>query len=134
MIFRKVRAPKPLVPKELGLSFYKKGAWRSKAFRDRVAQNACLLTGLSACWGKTDPHHVKILEPNGTRKPSDAVCVPLCRKHHTQDPVDSVHGQDGEKAFWKRYGIDPRQFIGSSKEGRAELERIAATRAAGETP
>lgn len=127
MIRRKRRRAHPMnVPKRLGKRLEKKGPWRSKAFRERVVLEPCLLAGrLWACGGVTDPHHCKHIVPSGTAKPPDWTCVPLCRNHHTGYQPASVHGWGDEAAFWRVVNIDPRIFIRTfSPEGAAALAEL----------
>lgn len=44
-------------------------------------------------------------ETGGAEKPDDSWTVPLCRRHHQDDP--QAQHRIGEKAFWELHGIDP---------------------------
>ena len=99
---KKVKPEKSLVPKNLGLSAESKEPWRSDIHKRRVVACGCLVPRYSSapsdCWGPIDPHHVTKWRGGGGAQPSDALVVPLCRKHH-----DEAQGRDA--AFEQRHGI-----------------------------
>lgn len=99
--------PTPLVPKRLGLSSADKGPWRNDEHRRRVVACGCLVLrhsrAPSDCWGPIDPHHVTKWHHGGPQ-PSDALVVPLCRKHHDECQARDV-------AFEERHGVDFARWI-----------------------
>lgn len=117
------------VPKRLGRSAIAKGPWRCDAHKKRVAQAGCLVSRRSLaptpCEGPLDPHHCRKIAPAGWGQPSDALCVPLCRKHH-----DEAHeGPGGERGFQRRHGIDFARWIERySAPGAAEIAKIDAVK------
>lgn len=85
----------------------KPGPWRNDEHKRRVVLCGCLVArhgpsfARSECWGPIDPHHVTLWR-KGWGQPSDALVVPLCRKHH-----DEAHeGPGKEIGFQARYGIN----------------------------
>ena len=85
----------------------KEGPWRNDEHRRRVVACGCLVPRFSVapswCWGPIDPHHVTKWR-HGGRQPSDALVVPLCRKHHDECQARDV-------AFEERHGIDFARWI-----------------------
>lgn len=118
--------PKNLVTKRLGKSAVKKGPWRSDEHKRRVVACGCMVRRASGyqCWGPVDPHHVTLWR-KGWGQPSDALVVPLCRRHH-----DEAHeGDGGQRGFEKRYGIKFGLYI--ERLTAVGANAIAAIRAAG---
>lgn len=118
--------PAPLVPKALGESTRPKKPWRSEVHKARVIACGCLVPRFSKsrnpeareCWGVIDPHHVTKWRGGGGAQPSDALLVPLCRKHH-----DECQARD--EAFEQRHGIDFARWIERfSAMGATEIARI----------
>jgi len=72
---------------------------RSREHLRFVAKQPCLVCGRQPC----DPHHLRFAQPRGLgQKVSDEFTVPLCRAHHRE-----LHRHDDERAWWRRYGIEP---------------------------
>jgi hypothetical protein len=64
-----------------------------------VARQPCLVCGRQPC----DPHHLRFAQPRGLgQRVSDEFTVPLCRAHHRE-----LHRRADERAWWRRYGIEP---------------------------
>jgi hypothetical protein len=64
-----------------------------------VAREPCLVCGRQPC----DPHHLRFAQPRGLgQRVSDEFTVPLCRAHHRE-----LHRHADERAWWRRYGIEP---------------------------
>lgn len=121
---RKAKA-RSLVPKRLGKSAVSKKPWKSRKYLDWVKEQPCFLLPfygtrnfpVGICEGPMDPHHCRKLLPSGLLPRHDSLAIPLCRKHH--------RGMDGnEREFWRAIGVDPRDFIRSTPEGRAALAMI----------
>ena len=74
-------------------------SWYSKKYRDFILMQPVLINGQ----GETIAHHVRIDGNAGMgMKPSDSYCVPLPKLIH-----DGFHaGQESDREFWKRHGID----------------------------
>jgi hypothetical protein len=78
----------------------------SKPVRERdrqhlkfVTTQPCLICGRTP----SDAHHVKFAEQRAiARKVSDRFTVPICRLHHRE-----LHRHGKERAWWRRYGIEP---------------------------
>ncbi len=101
----------------LGVSMVDKTPWRSREHRELVRAQGCLVV-MGKCWGPIDPHHVTKWRGGGGAQPSDALVVPLCRKHHGE-----CQGHDRE--FENKYGISFRLWIRDfSEAGRQEIDRI----------
>lgn len=116
---RKAR-PAPLVPKALGKSARPKDPWRNEAHKARVKACGCLVKG--DCWGPIDPHHVTKWRGGGGAQPSDALLVPLCRKHH-----DECQGHDDR--FEEKYRLDFARWIERfSPMGALAIKEIRETR------
>jgi len=114
---------KPLVPKALGKRLVPKdeAPWRNAEHKRRVVACGCLVPRYSNaptdCWGPVDPHHVTKWR-KGWGQPSDALTVPLCRKHHDEC-------QSRDTAFEAQHGIDFARWIERhSAPGAAEVARI----------
>jgi hypothetical protein len=102
----KPKRPATLVAKALGKSAkgYKRVP-RNQEHMGLVASIGCLI-----CRRPAQAHHVDILTPKGMGpKVSDYLTAPLCPDHHTGD--DSAHGAGGERAFWRRHGIDIARWL-----------------------
>lgn len=98
---RKARAPKPLVPKALGLSAAAKGPIRDRAHLHRVATHPCLICGQPY----VQAHHPRECHPRtmGVRI-GDDTCVPVCVLHHAE-----IHATNTD-ALWRRHRIDPKKW------------------------
>lgn len=74
------------------------------------------------CYGVIDPHHITKWRGGGGKQPSDALVVPLCRKHH-----DECQARDA--AFELRYSIDFASWIERfSPMGALAIKEIGETR------
>lgn len=125
----KAKRPASLVPKRLGVSAIDKGPWRNEIHKARVMSCGCLVPRRSKqpsiCEGPVDPHHCRKIAPPAWGQPSDALLVPLCRKHHGE----AHEGKGGEHGFQERHGINFAQWIERfSAPGAAEIARIRETR------
>lgn len=121
-----------LVPKTLGKSAVSKEPWRSEVHKARVVACGCLVPRFSQCqvplfrdcWGPIDGHHVTKWRGGGGRQPSDALLVPLCRRHHDQC-------QARDEAFEQRHGISFAGWIERfSPMGAAAIANIRLRRQA----
>lgn len=126
----KAARPKPLVAKATGERLAPKDTapWRNDEHKRRVVACGCMVArhgpsfARSPCWGPIDPHHVTLWR-QGWGQPSDALCVPLCRRHH-----DEAHeGIGKERGFQARYGIDFARWI--ERHSAVECAEIAKIRA-----
>jgi len=121
----KAARPTNLVAKRTGKSAVDKGPWRCAAHRAKIVAIGCLVAlrskARTPCAGPIDPHHCRKIAPAGWGQPSDALVVPLCRKHH-----DEAHeGPGGERGFQERHGIDFARWIErTSAPGAAEIAKI----------
>lgn len=86
------------IPKNLGLSAEAKGPIRDRQHMARVAQQPCLVCGLTF----VQVHHLREALPRtmGVRV-GDDMTAPLCTTHHAE-----LHTYNNMR-FWERYGIDP---------------------------
>ncbi len=105
----------------LGVSLLDKTPWRSREHREMVKSHGCLVATKALypteCWGPIDPHHVTKWRTGGPQ-PTDALVVPLCRKHH-----DECQARD--QAFEHKYGLVFRVWIKRfSEAGRREIDYI----------
>lgn len=128
---RHPKAPKPLVEKAVGRRLVPKETkpWRCEDHKARVVACGCLVARHSAarteCWGPIDPHHVTLWR-KGWGQPSDALIVPLCRKHHGE----AHEGRGKELGFQERHGIIFARWIERFNAiGAAEITKV--TRNAG---
>jgi hypothetical protein len=58
-------------------------------------------TATEACHVRFSDLRIGKHNPGVGEKPDDRFCLPMCGKHHREQH------QGNERAFWKRYGIDP---------------------------
>jgi len=111
------KAPKPLVPKNLGLRLEPKDEARKEnpAHLALIRAQPCLICSK---YPPSEPHHCRKLLPAGLTARHDALTVPLCRIHHKAMDGD-------ERKLWQNYHIDPAAWISSfSEEGRQAIERF----------
>jgi hypothetical protein len=72
---------------------------RNREHLRSVARQPCLVCGRQP----SNPHHLRFAQPRGLgQKVSDEFTVPLCRAHHRE-----LHRHGDERAWWRRYGIEP---------------------------
>lgn len=89
------------MPKRLGECKVKKGPLQDRKHMVRVAQQPCLICGLTF----VQVHHIRECYPRtmGVRVGDDKT-VPLCVMHHAE-----LH-MSNNVSFWKRYRIDAKQW------------------------
>ena len=81
-----------------------------------VAKQPCLVCGRQPC----DPHHLRFAQPRGLgQKVSDEFAVPLCRAHHRE-----LHRCGDERAWWRRYGIEPSGVASALWKTTHGVERV----------
>lgn len=119
-VTRKARIPKPLLPKNIGLSIISKGPIRDRSHLARVANHPCLVCGIQFA----QAHHIRECYPRtlGVRIGDDKT-APLCVTHHAEL---HMHNTDD---FWKRYGIDAKRWARNFYE-----QTIAGRNRYGQTP
>ena len=88
-----------MIPKTNSRSKVRKGPWESKAYRDAVKAEPCLICGIKH--EAQEAHHIRECFPRTMGKRiGDEWVVPLCMKHHTE-----LHKHS--RSFWNTRLINP---------------------------